>query len=82
MTRQRYSELMSGLHAKLTPEELAQGYHFCCEWDGLLISPEDMEARFCDCEREDGSRFVSQEQKQILDKIYEEENKTFNPEDL
>lgn len=50
MDMKRYSELNRDMDAKLTPEELAEGYWFCgCEWDGLLIHKDDMEAKYCGC---------------------------------
>ncbi len=49
MNKDRYQLLMTNTDEKLTPEEISQGYHFCCEWDGLLINNDDAEAYFCDC---------------------------------
>lgn len=37
---------------KLTPEEVSQGWHFCCDWDGLLIGPGMSELEYCDCCKE------------------------------
>ena len=39
MERRRWLELMRSLAAKLTLEERLEGWHFCCEWDGLLVDP-------------------------------------------
>jgi len=25
---------------RLTPEEMAEGWHYCWEWDGLLVCPD------------------------------------------
>lgn len=47
ISEERYRKLMSG--ESLTPEEIADGWHFCCEWDGLLIHPSWREARVCAC---------------------------------
>lgn len=44
----RYQELMNN-ESSLHPEELRDGWHFCPEWDGLLISPESPEAAACTC---------------------------------
>lgn len=41
MTNQRYSLLMNHDYINLTPEEIAQGWHFCYEFDGLLRQPMD-----------------------------------------
>jgi hypothetical protein len=49
MTRERYMELQYGKDAKLTPEEIAEGWFYCCEWDGLLIQKGDPEAECCTC---------------------------------
>lgn len=49
MTPGRYNFLMSYENAKLTPEEIAEGWVFCCEWDGLLIQRGDPEAECCTC---------------------------------
>ena len=35
--------------AKLTQAELAEGYHFCPEWDGMLIGHKDAETQACTC---------------------------------
>lgn len=34
----RYAELDKNGEG-LTPEEIAEGWHFCPEWDGTLIGP-------------------------------------------
>jgi hypothetical protein len=53
MTRERWLELMQpyaendGIN--LTPEEIAAGYHWCEEWDGLLIHVDDDEFDCCTC---------------------------------
>lgn len=47
MTPERYHELEK-CEGVLTKEEIAEGWHFCPEWDYRLIgpeSPEDTEAR-------------------------------------
>lgn len=49
MNKDRYNELMNDPNSRLTDEEIAEGYHFCLEWDGLLIHRDDPEARCCDC---------------------------------
>lgn len=33
----------------LTKEEVADGYHFCKDWDGLLVGPDDPEVESCTC---------------------------------
>lgn len=49
MTRQRWIELWSG--GELTPEEIADGWHFCPEMDGLLANCKDPYGD-CFCERQ------------------------------
>lgn len=55
MTRERYKELMddamsqNDVDSNLTQEEMKQGYHFCYEWDGLLVGPDDDEMTVCSC---------------------------------
>lgn len=34
---------------KLTAEEQEDGWHFCTEWDDLLVGPTMMEANYCTC---------------------------------
>lgn len=46
MSQERYHHLMNSKD-KLTAEEIAQGWHFCWEWDGLLYGP-DMSQK-CGC---------------------------------
>ncbi len=36
----------------LTPQEIAAGWHYCHDWDGLLIHPGDPEAECCSCRPE------------------------------
>jgi hypothetical protein len=38
MNKLRYNELMRGT-ASLTQDEVTQGWHFCPDWDFLLIGP-------------------------------------------
>lgn len=48
MTEERYWELeyKGGV---LTKEELDEGWHFCLDWDGLLISPQEIKMGLCSC---------------------------------
>lgn len=52
MTPERRQYLMRNTEADLTLAEIAEGYRFCCEWDGLLIHKSDLEAEFCTCLKE------------------------------
>lgn len=49
MSPLRYRQLMNDLESKLTAEEIAEGWHFCYDWDGLLIHKDDPEAECCTC---------------------------------
>ena len=40
MNSNRWQELMRYGDSQLTDQELADGWHFCWDWDGLLINPE------------------------------------------
>lgn len=49
MSETRYSLLNQG-HSALTKEEMEDGWHFCAEWDDLLIHPNDnKEYYLCRC---------------------------------
>jgi len=53
MTKERWLELMQpyaendGIN--LTAEEVEAGWHWCEEWDGLLIHVDDVEFEACGC---------------------------------
>lgn len=49
MTKQRYHELMSNFELELTQEEVDEGWHFCNDWDGLLICKDWPESECCYC---------------------------------
>lgn len=49
MTEERWKALMSD-DCDLTPDEIALGWHFCWDWDGLLIGPEMGEIVHCTCD--------------------------------
>lgn len=48
MDRQRYNDLQDG-RAELTQEEIKAGWHFCSEWDYMLVGPGMSERRYCHC---------------------------------
>ena len=50
MTNERYLEIERD-GGYLTVEEALDGWHFCWEWDGLLVGPgmDEMEACICAC---------------------------------
>jgi hypothetical protein len=55
MEQARYNELMnkfiglSDLYGGLTSEEMKQGWHYCPDWDFLLIHPDNAEGESCTC---------------------------------
>lgn len=49
MSKQRYAALVTDVTLALTEEELKDGWHFCPEWDGMLIHPTMAEAECCLC---------------------------------
>lgn len=53
MNRERYDEINKDLDAELTEDEMAEGWFFCCEFDGLLINKESLEATVCTCHKDD-----------------------------
>ncbi len=48
MDNQRYKDIMDG-KADLTQEEINQGWHFCVEWDFMLINKNSAEGMCCRC---------------------------------
>jgi hypothetical protein len=58
MTEERWKELMRDQTLPLTKQEIADGWHFCPEWDGLLIGPGEMEWEFCMCPADQRRRGV------------------------
>lgn len=48
ISRKRQRELEHGI-GQLTPVEAADGWHFCLDWDGMLIHPTDEEGECCTC---------------------------------
>jgi hypothetical protein len=51
MSPERAKFLRENIHAKLTAEELAEGWFFCCTWDFMLINKDDREAECCGCRK-------------------------------
>lgn len=49
MSNERWQALMNDQDLELTGEELKEGWHFCPDWDGLLIGPGMMEVDYCLC---------------------------------
>ena len=49
MQPSRYRELMENDLVRLTDSEFQAGWHFCFEWDGLLVGPGMPEMECCSC---------------------------------
>lgn len=50
MEHERWVRLMESQTLELTPDEIAIGWHFCGDWDGLLVGPDmPMEQDCCTC---------------------------------
>lgn len=50
MPRERWIRLMESNDLSLTVNEIADGWHFCGDWDGLLVGPGmPMEQECCTC---------------------------------
>jgi hypothetical protein len=47
MKMDRWKSLMKDDDLALTEAEIEQGWHFCCDWDGLLIGPGMTEMEHC-----------------------------------
>ncbi len=54
MTAQRHRELESTQTDDLTPEEAKAGWHFCPDWDYMLIHKFDPEMVGCCCSWKEG----------------------------
>jgi len=49
MTKERWTDLEEDQELKLTEEEINDGWHFCPEWDGLLVNSNDEEGEGAAC---------------------------------
>lgn len=49
MNDQRWKDVQENDNIKLASEEIAEGWHFCCEFDGLLVGPGSGELTCCSC---------------------------------
>lgn len=50
MNPKRRYELEEIPEAKLTDEEMDGGWHFCPDWDGMMVGPTMIEFDCCCCE--------------------------------
>ena len=53
MNNERYRYLIENVEAELTEEEIKQGWHFCPDWDLMLIHPNMPESDCCSCFKEE-----------------------------
>lgn len=51
MTHVRYHQLVGNIELELTDAEIDAGWHFCYDWDGMLIHSSDKEAEVCTCRK-------------------------------
>lgn len=49
MTAERLQQLLHDQTDQLTPDEVESGWHFCPEWDDMIIGPDCNELVFCTC---------------------------------
>jgi hypothetical protein len=49
MDNKRYREIENSDTAELTAEEKAQGWHFCPDWDFMLVNSNDKEGEGAAC---------------------------------
>ena len=52
MTNQRYNQLMINPEEKLTQQEIAEGWHFCIEYDFVLGTKLTFEGCSCELKQE------------------------------
>lgn len=50
MSKRRYYDIERGA-AELSQTEILDGWHFCDDWDGMLIHPKSPEGEACTCPR-------------------------------
>ena len=91
MTEERWNYLMRPFDGDesvmLTAEELANGWHWCDEWDGLLIHSDDREFEHCKCDFmkkfRTPERMEKMKQQQALDSMADIDNALgfFGPDD-
>lgn len=56
MKLERWEEVNRDDSLLLSEKEIAAGWHFCLEFDGLLVGPGMTEVLFCDCARPNAAR--------------------------
>lgn len=80
--KNRWKSLMRD-ELELYQEEIEDGWHFCWEWDGLLIHPTWGEFKYCSCSGLDKARKTyeninyKKQEEEFLKKIILEEKDLF-----
>jgi len=77
MSEERWNYLMQPFNGDesvmLTAQELADGWHWCDEWDGLLIHVDDREFEHCKCDFmkkfRTAKRLERMKQEQAMDRL-------------
>jgi len=49
MRQERHDALMFNVNLDLTQSEQDEGWHFCCDYDGLLSNKSDEDNEPCQC---------------------------------
>jgi hypothetical protein len=81
MNRERYIELdRSG--TGLTKEEWEQGWHWCNEWDGMLVGPNTDEALVCSCSHPAIERWKESEEGKKMQKALDERFEKLNEQNF
>lgn len=62
MNRRRYNYLQMHPEDALTPTEVSEGWHFCPEWDFMLINKSWPEYEACTCRKEVSDDNLSEEE--------------------
>lgn len=52
----RWERLERGVDSGLTKEDIKSGWHFCCDWDGMLIHETWTESICCRCNEQSEGR--------------------------
>lgn len=73
MTEERYQQLSYDEGHELTKEERAEGWHWCCEYDNLLVGPGMGELRSCYCLRKNHPAYKTIPEENLAVEFIEED---------
>ena len=78
MSFERYDFLMdeTGPCVQLTEDEVKAGWHFCDEWDGLLVHPDSVEFQHCTCPHM--TQFRTEERKKMWETMKQKRNEALD----